>query len=170
MYTGSTQYLSAECRCARGWRCLTQVSELHGERSPASTVLTVGPLCNLRDWTGEADFSRSTSGFSQACFYRGMSVRQTKKALLLEGPQEASLDFLSGCMRITHIQIPHGPPKSENIWSEPHFRSRHPGLKPQSDGPLGLSLLSSGPQFLICDHHQLWQVILRQEARMGTLP
>lgn len=48
-----------------------------------------------------------------------------------------------------------GPPKSENIWSEPHFRSRHPGLKPQSGGPLGLSLLSAGPQFLICGHHQL---------------
>lgn len=47
-----------------------------------------------------------------------MSIRQTKKALLLEGPQEASLGLFSGCMGITHIQSPHGPPKSEDMWSE----------------------------------------------------
>lgn len=103
--------LAAECRCARGWWCLTQVSELHGEQSPASAVLTGGPLGNLKDWREEVDFSRSTSGLSQACLYRGVPIRQTKKALLLEGPQEASLGLLSGCMGITHIQSPHGLPQ-----------------------------------------------------------
>lgn len=81
----------------------------------------------------------------------GVSIQQTMKALLMEGPGEASLGLLSGSMRVTYTQNPHGSLGSEDRWGEPHLGSRC--LRPQSKsvGSLDLYLSSSlGLGVLIC--------------------
>lgn len=133
IYAGSTQYLSAEHRCTRGWwlicllscptGCLSphRLPDTVSELQPAfPTLLPVGPLCSLRGWREEAGSFSSTPVLCQAYLYRG--VNQAYSEGSAPGRTLRGLAWSpSGSMGVIHTKNSDGPLRSEDRWGEPHL-------------------------------------------------